>query len=259
MFAIHLLLVRAGSGTWRATPRARPGSPSGGRSRVPVVELLHLLVEEGVTVRRARRNASYSARVGRLPYRSRYATSRKLELLGDLLDRVAAVAEDPLVAVDEGDRAAAGPRVPVARVERDGPRERAELADVDADLPLPSPRSWAGRSPCRRGSASRSAGSCRSPVQERVVRRGPAVRRGQNLRARRRRCQGTEAVLSGMPRPKVTPRPCVPADVPRPRDRGRVANRSQPGYRVGDSPASTARSHGTCARTSSSVGARGSS
>ncbi len=57
-------------------------------------------------------------------------------LLGELLDRVAAVAQDALLAVDEGDRARAGAGVAVAGVEGDGTRSAAQRGDVDADLVL---------------------------------------------------------------------------------------------------------------------------
>ena len=42
-------------------------------------------------------------------------------LLGELLDRIAAIPEDPLIAVDEGDRAARGRRVHEGRVVREEP------------------------------------------------------------------------------------------------------------------------------------------
>ena len=50
---------------------------------------------------------------------------------GEGLDGVAAIAEDAFLAVDERDRAAAGSRVGVARVQRDQPRGRPEATDVD--------------------------------------------------------------------------------------------------------------------------------
>ena len=59
---------------------------------------------------------------------------RKRRVLGQFLDRVAAVAQDALLAVDERDaaRARAGVRVPV--VERDQPRLRPQLRDVHRAL-----------------------------------------------------------------------------------------------------------------------------
>src|SRR5262249_6338561 len=54
----------------------------------------------------------------------------------ELLDRVAAVTQDALLAVDEGDAAAAGAGVAVAGVERDPAALVAQLLDVDADFAL---------------------------------------------------------------------------------------------------------------------------
>ena len=54
--------------------------------------------------------------------------------LRELLDRIAAVAEDPLLPVDEGDGAAAGPGVRESRVVGDQPERRTQLRDVDRDL-----------------------------------------------------------------------------------------------------------------------------
>jgi hypothetical protein len=57
-------------------------------------------------------------------------------LLGELLDRVAGVAQDPALAVEERDRARARARVRVAGVVGDRAGQRAQLADVDRDLAL---------------------------------------------------------------------------------------------------------------------------
>src|SRR6185436_16450964 len=57
-------------------------------------------------------------------------------LLGELLDRVSAVAQDPLLAVDEADGGAARPGVAVAGVERDQARVLAQARDVDRALVL---------------------------------------------------------------------------------------------------------------------------
>src|SRR5262249_25608982 len=58
--------------------------------------------------------------------------TRRLELL----DRIAAVAQDALVAVDEGDGALARPGVAVAVVKSDRAGLRTQRSDVDADLAL---------------------------------------------------------------------------------------------------------------------------
>src|SRR5580704_16168199 len=55
-------------------------------------------------------------------------------MFGQLLDRVPAVAENPFLAVDIGNRAGAGARVAVAQVERDGAGLRAEGRNVDPVL-----------------------------------------------------------------------------------------------------------------------------
>jgi hypothetical protein len=60
----------------------------------------------------------------------------KRALLGELLDRVPAIAQDALLAVDERDRALAGARVRIARIEGDVAGLTAELPDVDRALAL---------------------------------------------------------------------------------------------------------------------------
>ena len=57
-------------------------------------------------------------------------------VLGQLLDRVAAVAQDPLLAVEEGDRAGAGAGVAVAGVEGDQPGLAPQPGDVDGVVAL---------------------------------------------------------------------------------------------------------------------------
>ena len=85
--------------------------------RVPADRLL-----EGVELR-LRRQLPVGQQVGHL---------HEARVLGELLDRDAAVAQDALLAVDEGDRALARARVRVAGVEGDVAGLRAELGDVDA-------------------------------------------------------------------------------------------------------------------------------
>src|SRR4030095_9622896 len=55
-----------------------------------------------------------------------------------LPDGIAAIAQDPRLAVDECDGALAGARIAVAGIDRDRAALRAELTDVDADLALRS-------------------------------------------------------------------------------------------------------------------------
>ena len=60
----------------------------------------------------------------------------RLVVIGELGDVVTAVAEDPEIAVDEGDGRLGGARVHVAVVEGDQARLRPQLADVDSLLVL---------------------------------------------------------------------------------------------------------------------------
>ncbi len=53
-----------------------------------------------------------------------------------LLDRIPAVAQDAFLAVDERDIALAGACVSEARVERDEPRGRPELPDIQCEFPF---------------------------------------------------------------------------------------------------------------------------
>ena len=71
--------------------------------------------------------SSSCVRVGRVPVDQEIGDLEERALLGELLDRDAAVAQDPLLAVDEGDRALARARVRIARVERDVAGLRAQL------------------------------------------------------------------------------------------------------------------------------------
>ena len=105
--------------------------------REAVEEALHVLVQERVAADAeaelvelvARRELAVDQEVRRLEVRRGVA-------LDELLDRDAAVAQDPLVAVDVGDRRLAGAGVHVAVVERDDAGLRAQLGDVGAELVL---------------------------------------------------------------------------------------------------------------------------
>ena len=55
---------------------------------------------------------------------------------GDLFDRIAAVAQDALFAVDERDRALAAASVPIPRVQGDQPSVFAQLGNVDSAFPF---------------------------------------------------------------------------------------------------------------------------
>src|SRR6185369_3823326 len=103
--------------------------------RIAFEELLHVLVQEAVA-------GEALAEVGELGLARQVAVDqqeahlREPRLAGDLFDGVAAVAQDPLLAVDEGDGALAGAGVAVALVERDRAALGAELRNIDTDFAL---------------------------------------------------------------------------------------------------------------------------
>ena len=57
-------------------------------------------------------------------------------LLRELFNRIAAIAQDALLAIDEGDRALARTRVAITRIERDQAGGRTQLADVGCGFVL---------------------------------------------------------------------------------------------------------------------------
>ncbi len=102
-------------------------------------EVLHVLVQQAVV-------GQLAVELGELGGGGQVAVDEQVAdlgeggLLGDLLDRIAAIAQDAALAVDEGDGALAGAGVAVAGVVGDRPRLRAQRADVDADLALAAHR-----------------------------------------------------------------------------------------------------------------------
>ncbi len=118
----------------------------GGR-RIALEELLHVFVEHAVVGQPV---VELGELVGgrQLAVEQQVADLGKGRMLGDLLDRVTAVAQDALFAVDEGDRALAAAGVAVAVVERDRGRLRAQAGNVDADLVLRSHRRSGTRIRC---------------------------------------------------------------------------------------------------------------
>ncbi len=80
-----------------------------------VDEFLDVLVDDRV-VRHLEHPRVQLGRRGQLPVEQEVSGLEERTLLRELLDRVAAVAEDPLVAVDIGDGAATGRRVHERRV-----------------------------------------------------------------------------------------------------------------------------------------------
>ncbi len=101
----------------------------------PIEELLHVLVEQAVVVQ-------VPAELLELLLVRQLAVDQEVGDLGEagalaeLLDRVAAVAQDAALAVDEGDRAAAGAGGAEAGIVGDGAGLAAERLDVDPDLAL---------------------------------------------------------------------------------------------------------------------------
>jgi hypothetical protein len=163
-----------------------------GRHRMRVLgqraeEALEVLVEHRVDRDRAHEVVELLA--GRqLPVDQEIGDLEEGALRGELLDRDAAVAQDPLLAVDERDRAATRAGVRIAGIERDVAGLRAQRADVDAALALapvtigsssvlPSTRSCAVSAmegPPSRGMSDVAAGigqSSRGSAREHVPRR----------------------------------------------------------------------------------------
>jgi hypothetical protein len=95
-----------------------------------VDELADVLVHHGVHRDLVRVKSSSPLRVGSSPFSRSADVSRNDELLGELLDGVAAVLEDALVAVDERDAARGGRRVHERRVIGHEP----EVGVLDLDL-----------------------------------------------------------------------------------------------------------------------------
>src|SRR5690606_36437867 len=133
-------VLRLHEGRLKAAERVDHRGQDGHRGRVrrEAVEVMaHVLVdqlvldEQGPEVRELgrRRQLAEDQEVGRLD---------EGRLHRELLDRIAAVAQDAATAVYERDRALARPRVGVAAVERDEPRARAKRGDVDGGFVLGS-------------------------------------------------------------------------------------------------------------------------
>ena len=103
--------------------------------REAVEQLLHVLVQQRVAGELVLEALELGGR-RQLAVDQQVADLGEGGVLGDLVDRVAAVAQDPLLAVDKGDRARAGARVAVRRVVGDGAGGAAQRGDVDSDLVL---------------------------------------------------------------------------------------------------------------------------
>ena len=101
--------------------------------RKPLIELLHVLVDQAVISQLVPELGKLLA-VRQIAVDQQVGDLRELGMLGQLLDRIPAVAEDALLAVDIGDGARAGARVAVAQIEGDGAGLRAEGRNVDPVL-----------------------------------------------------------------------------------------------------------------------------
>ena len=100
--------------------------------REALEELLHVLVDEAVA-RQLLAPGRELLGVRQMAVDQQEGDLGETRLL-ELFDRVTAVAQDPLVAVDEGDRALAGAGVAVAVVERNRSRLVAQFRDIDPDF-----------------------------------------------------------------------------------------------------------------------------
>ena len=124
--------------------RGDDGGRHGHRVRVlreRVEEPLHVLVEHRVVAQRLepalvlqlRRQLAVDQQVGNL---------EEAALLGEILDGVAAIAQDAPFTVDEADLARRTASVLVARIERDQPALGPELSDVDRTFAFRAHQDW---------------------------------------------------------------------------------------------------------------------
>ena len=104
-------------------------------ARIAVEEGLHIFVDHRVARQQRVEPVQLAAR-GELPVDEQVGRFRKGRALGQLLNRVAPVAEDALVPVNEGDGTDARSRVHVAVIERDAGGLLAESRDVNRFLVL---------------------------------------------------------------------------------------------------------------------------
>jgi len=99
------------------------------------VEALHVLVEHGVTLDRIFEVGEFLGR-GQLALDQQIRDFQEVALVGEFFDGNAAVAENSLVAVDEGDRALGRPGIGVAGIESYQAGVGTKLSDVDRLLAL---------------------------------------------------------------------------------------------------------------------------
>ncbi len=96
-------------------------------------EVFHVLAQQRVAGDRLLELLELVSR-GKLPVVEEVGDLQEARLLGQLLDGVAAVAEDPLLAVDVAHRAAGLGGIPEPSVEGDQPQLGAKVGDVDGQL-----------------------------------------------------------------------------------------------------------------------------
>ncbi len=110
-------------------------------ARETVVERFHVLVQHRVI-------ANVFAKTFRLVASRQFAVNQqvsgfqKVAILGEDLDRVSAVPQHAVFAVEERDRTAGAAGVDVRFIERDRTGCGSQIADVDSDLPLGSDNHW---------------------------------------------------------------------------------------------------------------------
>ena len=109
-----------------------------GAERERIEEALHVLVHEGVHLDAAFKPIE-PLLIGQVAVDQEVGHLHKGRLLGQILNAVSTVAQDALLAIEEGDAAQRRPRVLESAVERDEPRLSAELGDVQRHLAFRSP------------------------------------------------------------------------------------------------------------------------
>ena len=109
-----------------------------GTQRERIKEALHVLVHEGVHLDAVLEPVE-PLLVGQIPVDEQVGHLHEGRLLGQILDAVPAVAQDALLAVEEGDAAQGRTGVLESAVERDESGLSAELGDVQCHLAFRSP------------------------------------------------------------------------------------------------------------------------
>ena len=221
----HLALPGVGDvGRVVVEGRHRAHGAADDRHRVRVApeaaeEVGHLLVQHGVVGDPA--DEVLELRRGRqLAVEQQVGDLEEVRLLGELLDRIAAVEQLALLAVDVGDRALAGAGRGVAGVEGEDAAVGVEPADVDDVGPDGAAGRSAARASCRRWRAWRCGGPDWSCVVPFVRRRLAAatVARASDRASRTLRNRSAAAQSSSRARLSSRPRISIMSKTPE-RDR----------------------------------------